>query len=165
MKYTRDSDFIPIQYRISTETPLEPIFFICFQPTHGTPLNPPGFGVGALKGSVEALRSKAPVPGLENSSRLTFNRVLNMSGEQGKKASMALACLGLLFSLAESGAGYVGDTYVPMDYPELMNSVVGGFFTGALYRAPRGPRAAALTGLVGAAAGAAARPMLDRNKL
>lgn len=81
----------------------------------------------------------------------------------GSQPRRIAGCLGLMFALAESGTGYMGDNYVSFEYPEVLNSAAAGFVTGAVYRAPRGPKAAAITGGLGLAAGAVARSLLDSS--
>eukprot|EP00884_Botryococcus_braunii_P013245 jgi/Botrbrau1/21921/Bobra.0249s0045.1 len=119
-----------------------------------------GAVLGGGQGAIGAVRT-APEIG-PNTARLRLNRLLNMSGRTGRSAGNALGVLGLFFSSFESGIGYLADGRTS----DAVNSVAAGFCTGALYRTPRGPRAAVVAGTVGAAAASllvAARNTLSKN--
>lgn len=107
-----------------------------------------GAVLGGGRGALEAVKGSPALPAAD-STRLRVNRLLNVSGRTGRTAGNALGILGLFFSTSESGLGYLSDGYAP----DWLNTVGAGFTTGALYRSTRGPRAAAVAGAVGAAAG------------
>ena len=142
-----------------------------------------GAGVGGARGAAAALRggsqdagapafagvgggagasSSVPPPPPSSSARLLVNRVLNSSGRSGRGAANALGALGLLFAAAESAADAALDGRGPEAAPPLL----AGFASGALFRSPRGPRAAAVAGAVGAVAASglvAARTFISRD--
>jgi hypothetical protein len=62
-----------------------------------------------------------------NTTRLRLNRLLNLSGKNGRAAGHTLGVLGLFFSSAESLIGYFNDPSVP----DAVNSVVAGICTSA----------------------------------
>eukprot|EP00262_Sarcandra_glabra_P011277 TRINITY_DN2709_c0_g1_i1.p1 TRINITY_DN2709_c0_g1~~TRINITY_DN2709_c0_g1_i1.p1 ORF type:complete len:184 (-),score=15.21 TRINITY_DN2709_c0_g1_i1:65-616(-) len=99
-----------------------------------------GAVVGASKGSLEGLRSAEP----GESAKLRINRVLNSSGHTGRKFGNSLGIVGLIFAGLESGIVAARD-----GTDDLMNSVVAGLGTGALYKAASGPRSAAVAGAIG----------------
>ena len=111
-----------------------------------------GAATGGARGAVAALAPPPPTAGAplpsSGSTRLLVNRVLNGGGRAGRGAANALGALGLFFAASESGlaaaAGGRGPDWAP--------TLSAGFATGALFRSPRGPRAAAVAGAVGAAA-------------
>jgi len=105
-----------------------------------------GAVLGGAKGVTDAFRSQPEVA--VNSMRLRVTRLLNMSGKSGRATGNALGVLGLFFSSAESALGYASDHSLP----EAVNSVAAGAMTGALFRSPRGLRAAGVAGAVGAVA-------------
>jgi import inner membrane translocase subunit TIM23 len=107
-----------------------------------------GYLSGALLGGGQGLVAATKVkPEIgPDTARLRLNRLLNMSGTRGRTAGNALGVLGLFYAAMESGFGYMADGQVP----DAATSVAAGFGTGALFRAARGPRAAAVAGTVGA---------------
>ncbi|KAJ7973463.1 Mitochondrial import inner membrane translocase subunit TIM23-like protein [Quillaja saponaria] len=102
--------------------------------------------LGAGKGTLEGL--KAAEPG--DTLKLRINRVLNSGGQTGRRFGNSLGVLGLIFAGLESGIIHWRGT------DDLLNSVVAGLGTGALYRAAAGPRSAAIAGAIGGIAAAAA---------
>ncbi|CAK9135048.1 unnamed protein product [Ilex paraguariensis] len=94
---------------------------------------------GGIKGSFEGL--KAAEPG--DTLKLRLNRVLNSGGQTGRRFGNSLGVLGLIFSGLESGIVHYRGT------DDLLNSVMAGLGTGALYRAAKGPRSAAIAGVFG----------------
>eukprot|EP00891_Asterochloris_glomerata_P007775 jgi/Astpho2/7775/fgenesh1_pg.00117_%23_6_t len=116
--------------------------------------------LGGGQGIIAAARTRPEIG--PDTMRLRVNRLLNMSGTRGRTAGNALGVLGLFYAALESGLGHYADGSVP----EAATSVGAGFATGALFRAARGPRAAAVAGAVGAAAASAlvgARATLNKN--
>lgn len=67
-------------------------------------------------------------------------------------AGNTLGCLGLLFAVSESASWMMLEEYVPSS-PSWTGTVLAGTLAGAIYRSPRGPRAAIITSAVGASAG------------
>ncbi|GAB4850538.1 hypothetical protein Ancab_029848 [Ancistrocladus abbreviatus] len=94
---------------------------------------------GAGKGFVEG--AKASEPG--DTLKLRINRILNASGHSGRKLGNRAGVIGLLYSGLESGVVSLRDT------DDVINSVVAGLGTGALYKAASGPRSAAVAGAIG----------------
>ncbi|XP_059651058.1 mitochondrial import inner membrane translocase subunit TIM23-3 [Cornus florida] len=102
--------------------------------------------VGAAKGTLQGFKEAEAGETL----KLRVNRVLNTGGSAGRRFGNSLGILGLIFSGLESGLVHFSGT------DGLLNSVVAGLGTGALYRAAAGPRSAAIAGAVGGLAAAAA---------
>ncbi|KAL4589262.1 hypothetical protein LXL04_002168 [Taraxacum kok-saghyz] len=98
-----------------------------------------GAVVGAGKGLVEGV--KASEPG--DTAKLRVNRILNASGHAGRKIGNRAGVIGLLYAGLESGMVAVRDA------DDIINSVVAGLGTGALYKAAAGPRSAAVAGAIG----------------
>uniref|UniRef100_A0A5B7BGY6 Mitochondrial import inner membrane translocase subunit TIM23-2-like n=1 Tax=Davidia involucrata TaxID=16924 RepID=A0A5B7BGY6_DAVIN len=95
--------------------------------------------VGGAKGSMEGL--KAAEPG--DTLKLRINRVLNSGGQTGRRFGNSVGVVGLIFAGLESGIEHLRGT------DDLLNSVLAGLGTGALYRATAGPRSAAIAGALG----------------
>jgi mitochondrial import inner membrane translocase subunit TIM23 len=85
---------------------------------------PIGAILGGSRGAFEALRVPPPDTAL-NTTRLRLNRLLNLSGKNGRAAGHTLGVLGLFFSSAESLIGYFNDPSVP----DAVNSVIAGICT------------------------------------
>jgi import inner membrane translocase subunit TIM23 len=68
----------------------------------------------------------------------------------GRRFGNNLGVLGLMFAGIESGLIHWRDT------DDLVNTVLAGLSTGAIYRAAKGPRSAAIAGAIGGIAAAAA---------
>lgn len=68
----------------------------------------------------------------------------------GGRYSNNMGIVGFYFSVIESGI----DSYRGEE--GILNTAAAGFGAGAMYKAARGPRAAAIAGVIGAAAAAAA---------
>lgn len=68
----------------------------------------------------------------------------------GRRFGNSLGVVGLIFAGLESGMIHLRGN------DDLLNSVVAGLGTGALYRAAAGPRSAAIAGAIGGIAAAAA---------
>ncbi|KAL3680155.1 hypothetical protein R1sor_023111 [Riccia sorocarpa] len=100
--------------------------------------------VGGAKGLSEGLRSREEADTL----KLRVNRVLNASGHRGRTYGNTLGILGLLYAGMESASGHFRGT------DDVLNSVIAGLGTGALYKAAAGPRTAAIAGAVGGIAAA-----------
>lgn len=98
-----------------------------------------GSVVGAGRGFVEGVRAAEK----GDTWKLRTNRILNASGQSGRKFGNRLGVIGLLYAGLESGIGAVRDT------DDYANSVLAGLGTGALFRAAAGPRSAAVAGAIG----------------
>ena len=99
--------------------------------------------LGGSKGSIEGIRAAEPGETL----KLRVNRVLNSGGHMGRRFGNNLGVLGLMFAGIESGLIHWRDT------DDLVNTVLAGLSTGAIYRAAKGPRSAAIAGAIGGIAG------------
>lgn len=75
--------------------------------------------------------------------KLRINRVLNSSGHAGRTWGNRLGVIALMYAGIESGIQAARDS------DDVWNSVAAGLGTGALYRAARGVRSAAVAGAVG----------------
>ncbi|XAR67599.1 hypothetical protein NMG60_11002419 [Bertholletia excelsa] len=102
-----------------------------------------GYLAGAVVGSGKGLAEgmKASEPG--DTMKLRVNRILNASGHAGRRFGNRSGVIGLMYAGLESGMVAVRDT------DDVVNSVVAGLGTGALFRAASGPRSAALGGAIG----------------
>lgn len=98
-----------------------------------------GAVIGAGMGLVEGV--KASEPG--DTTKLKINRILNASGHSGRQIGNRFGVIGLMYAGMESGMVAVRDT------DDIVNSVVAGLGTGALYKAAAGPRSAAVAGAIG----------------
>lgn len=94
---------------------------------------------GAGAGLVTGVKSFEP----GDTTKLRINRILNASGHAGRVWGNRLGVIGLMFAGLESGIVSLRDT------DDVWNSVAAGLGTGALYRAARGVRSAAVAGAVG----------------
>ncbi|KAL6996299.1 hypothetical protein U1Q18_006432 [Sarracenia purpurea var. burkii] len=95
--------------------------------------------VGAGKGIVEGVKASEP----SDTVKLRVNRILNASGHAGRRFGNRAGVIGLLYAGMESGMVAIRDT------DDVVNSVVAGLGTGALYKAASGPRSAAVAGAIG----------------
>ncbi|XP_050384359.1 mitochondrial import inner membrane translocase subunit TIM23-2-like [Argentina anserina] len=80
-----------------------------------------------------------------DTSKLKVTRILNSSGHTGRVWANRLGVIGLLYAGMESGVQAMRDT------DDVWNGVAAGLATGAVYRAARGVRSAAVAGAVGGA--------------
>lgn len=112
---------------------------------------------GGARGLGEGLRSREA----GDTMKIRVNRVLNASGHRGRLAGNTLGILGLLYAGIESTTCHFRGT------DDILNNVVAGLGTGALYKAAAGPRTAAIAGALGgiAAAGLVAGKQLSRRYL
>ncbi|XP_058098337.1 mitochondrial import inner membrane translocase subunit TIM23-2-like [Magnolia sinica] len=94
---------------------------------------------GAGKGFVDGVRSSEPGDTL----KLRINRILNASGQTGRTFGNRVGVIGLLYAGLESGIVGFRDT------DDVVNSVLAGLGTGALFRAAQGLRSAAVAGAIG----------------
>ncbi|KAH7858447.1 hypothetical protein Vadar_023967 [Vaccinium darrowii] len=98
-----------------------------------------GATAGAAKGFVEGVRAVEA----GDTMKLKVNRILNGSGHGGRKFGNRAGVIGLMYAGLESGMVAIRDT------DDVVNSVVAGLGTGALYKAASGPRSAAVAGAIG----------------
>ncbi|CAI0384124.1 unnamed protein product [Linum tenue] len=101
---------------------------------------------GGAKGTLDGIRAAEA----GESMKLRLNRVLNSGGQSGRRLGNTMGVLGLMFTGIESGL------IALRDVDDLANTVVAGLGTGAIYRAARGPRSAAIAGAIGGVAAVAA---------
>ncbi|KFK43936.1 hypothetical protein AALP_AA1G193600 [Arabis alpina] len=104
-----------------------------------------GSVAGAAGGIVSGFRSFE----FGDTAKLKLNRILNSSGQTGRAWGNRLGIVGLIYAAIESGVV----SYTDRD--DAWTSVVSGLGTGAVFRAARGVRSAAVaSALGGIAAGA-----------
>ena len=102
-----------------------------------------GYLAGAVGGASHGLFSGVKSFEAGDTMKIRTNRILNSSGHAGRSWGNRLGIIGLLYAGIESGIVAVRDT------DDVWNSVTAGLATGALYRAARGVRSAAVAGAVG----------------
>ena len=98
---------------------------------------------GAISGGGVGLVSGVRSFEAGDTMKLRINRVLNSSGHTGRAWANRLGVIGLLYAGMESGVQAMRDA------DDVWNSVAAGLGTGAVYRAARGVRSAAVAGAVG----------------
>ncbi|XP_074272117.1 mitochondrial import inner membrane translocase subunit TIM23-1-like [Silene latifolia] len=76
--------------------------------------------------------------------KLRLNRVINSTGSTGRHWGNRVGVVGLMYACLESGLVYLRD-----DTDDILNCVVAGLATGALYKAASGPKAAAIAAAAG----------------
>lgn len=94
-----------------------------------------GAGLGLIKGVKEFEAG--------DTTKLRVNRILNNSGAAGRNIGNTAGVIGLLYAGIESGMVALRDT------DDIINSVVAGLGTGAVYKAASGVRSAAVGGAIG----------------
>ncbi|XP_054783904.1 mitochondrial import inner membrane translocase subunit TIM23-2-like [Prosopis cineraria] len=102
-----------------------------------------GYLAGAVGGAGGGLVDGVKSFESGDTTKLRINRVLNASGHAGRAWGNRLGVIGLMYAGIESGIQAVRDT------DDVWNSMAAGLGTGALYRAARGVRSAAVAGAVG----------------
>ncbi|KAJ9179366.1 hypothetical protein P3X46_011162 [Hevea brasiliensis] len=95
--------------------------------------------VGASIGFFSAFKSFEPTDTL----KLKVNRILNSSGHSGRAWGNRIGMVGLIYAMMESGVVAVTDR------DDVWTSVAAGLGTGAVCRAARGVRSAAVGGALG----------------
>ncbi|KAL1224098.1 Mitochondrial import inner membrane translocase subunit TIM23-1 [Cardamine amara subsp. amara] len=110
-------------------------------------------GTGYLGGSV-AGASAGIISGIKSfefgdTTKLKINRILNSSGLAGRTWGNRIGVVGLIYAGIESGVAAVTDK------DDVWTSVVAGLGTGAVFRAARGVRSAAVAGALGGIAAGA----------
>ncbi|KAK1414233.1 hypothetical protein QVD17_29975 [Tagetes erecta] len=98
-----------------------------------------GAVIGAGKGLNEGVKA------FENADtmKIKVNRLLNSTGKFGGKYGNHAGIIGLMYAGMESAMVAIRDT------DDVINSVVAGLGTGAVYKAAAGPRSAAVAGAIG----------------
>ncbi|CAN6461971.1 unnamed protein product [Victoria cruziana] len=94
---------------------------------------------GAGKGLIDGIKAREEGDTL----KLRVNRILNASGHTGRKFGNRVGVIGLLYAGMESSIVAVRDS------DDVLNSVLAGLGTGALFKAASGPRSAAVAGAIG----------------
>ncbi|XP_072987960.1 mitochondrial import inner membrane translocase subunit TIM23-2-like [Typha latifolia] len=102
-----------------------------------------GYLCGAVSGAGIGLRRAACAAEPGDTLKIRVNRVLNSSGQDGRRIGNRVGVIGLLYAGMESGMV----SFRSKD--DWINSVVAGLGTGAIYRAASGPRSAAVAGAIG----------------
>ncbi|KAB1218397.1 Mitochondrial import inner membrane translocase subunit TIM23-1 [Morella rubra] len=102
-----------------------------------------GYLAGAVGGGAYGLVSGVRSFEQGDTTKLRVNRVLNSSGHTGRAWGNRLGVIGLIYAGMESGIVSIRDT------DDVWNSVAAGLGTGAVYRAARGVRSAAVAGAIG----------------
>ncbi|CAH8388936.1 unnamed protein product [Eruca vesicaria subsp. sativa] len=118
-----------------------------------------GYLGGALAGAASGFLSGVKSFEYGDTTKLKVNRILNSSGHTGRSLGCKVGVVGLIYAGIESGV--VAYT----DRDDAWTKVVAGIGTGAVFRAARGVRAAAVAGVLGGmAAGAfvAGKRVLNR---
>ncbi|GMH17592.1 hypothetical protein Nepgr_019433 [Nepenthes gracilis] len=102
-----------------------------------------GYLGGAVFGAGRGLVDGVKAFESSDTMKLRINRILNASGHAGRKFGNRAGVVGLMYAGLESGIVAIRDT------DDVINSVVAGLGTGALYKAASGPRSAAVAGAIG----------------
>ncbi|CAK7356891.1 unnamed protein product [Dovyalis caffra] len=100
---------------------------------------------GGAAGFFSAFRSFEPT----DTIKLKVNRILNSSGHSGRVWGNRIGIVGLIYAGTESGIVAVTDR------DDVWSSVAAGLGTGAICRAARGVRSAAVAGALGGLAAGA----------
>ncbi|CAF1926425.1 hypothetical protein Bca4012_070848 [Brassica carinata] len=98
-----------------------------------------GSVAGAAAGVISGVKSFE----YGDTTKLKINRILNSSGHTGRSLGCRIGAAGLIYAGIESGV--VAYT----DRDDVWTSVVAGLGTGAVFRAARGVRSAAVAGALG----------------
>lgn len=104
-----------------------------------------GCGGGTIYGAQEGLRS-APSPRM----RVRVNALLNGVGKWGSRGGNAFGVLALAYTTAEWGVSQVELGRYAGGY-DWIEPVTAGTLTGLFYKSTKGPKTAALAGVVGGA--------------
>ncbi|KAG6399836.1 hypothetical protein SASPL_141321 [Salvia splendens] len=100
-------------------------------------------GIGYLAGAAQGLATAVKATEPTDTTKLKINRILNGLGHRGRQIGNRCGVIELMYAGLESGMVTWRDT------DDVINSVVAGLATGALYKAASGQRAAALAGALG----------------
>lgn len=118
-----------------------------------------GYLGGAVTGAGKGLFDGVKASEAGDTTKLRLNRILNGSGQNGRRFGNRAGVIGLMYAGLESGIVGVRDT------DDVINSVVAGLGTGALYKAAAGVRSAAVGGAIGgivAGAAVAGKQLMKR---
>ncbi|XP_076885729.1 mitochondrial import inner membrane translocase subunit TIM23-1-like [Bidens hawaiensis] len=102
-----------------------------------------GYLAGAVAGAGKGCTTAVKTFETADTAKIRVNRILNGSGEWGRRYGNRAGVIGLLYAGMESGMVAVRGT------DDVINSVVAGLGTGVVYRAASGIRSAAVAGAVG----------------
>ncbi|KAL6539237.1 hypothetical protein OROGR_011886 [Orobanche gracilis] len=102
-----------------------------------------GYLAGATTGAVKGFSTGVKAIEPSDTLKLKINRILNGSVHDGGRVGNRSGIIGLMYAGLESGIVAARGT------DDVINSVVAGLGTGALYKAAAGPRSAALAGAIG----------------
>ncbi|CAH8381381.1 unnamed protein product [Eruca vesicaria subsp. sativa] len=102
-----------------------------------------GYLAGSLAGAASGIVSGVKSFEYGDTAKLKVNRVLNSSGYKGRLFGCRVGVVGLIYAGVESGVVEF------MDRDDGWSSVVAGLGTGAVFRAARGVRSAAVAGALG----------------
>ena len=102
-----------------------------------------GYLSGAVAGGMLGLVDGFRAAEQGDTAKLRVNRLLNASGHRGRSYGNKMGVVGLLYAGIESGIVHFRDK------DDVLNSVMAGLGTGALFKIASGPRAAAFAGAVG----------------
>jgi import inner membrane translocase subunit TIM23 len=109
-----------------------------------------GLGIvgGGSLGVIQGVRA-AP----SSNSRVMLNSVLNASGKGGSRAGNALGVLTILYVSAEWVTEKVErETIGSLPFSDTLVPTIAGGVMGTLYKSTKGPKTAALAGVIGAVA-------------
>ena len=112
-----------------------------------------GYLAGSLTGGTLGFFDGLRAAEHDDTLKLRVNRLLNASGHRGRSYGNKMGVVGLLYAGLESGLTHQRGT------DDILNSVVAGLGTGALFRVGAGPRA---LGGIAAAAAAGGKHALKR---
>ncbi|CAA7056610.1 unnamed protein product [Microthlaspi erraticum] len=108
-----------------------------------------GYLGGSVAGATAGVFSGVRSFEFGDTAKLKINRILNSSGQKGRAWGNRIGVVGLIYAGIESGV--VAFT----DRDDIWTSVVAGLGTGAIFRAARGVRSAAVAGALGGIAAGA----------
>lgn len=109
-----------------------------------------GYLAGSVAGAASGIHDGVKAIESGDTLKLKINRLLNSSGHKGRVYGNRLGVIGLLYAGIESGI------VAATDRDDLSTSFLAGLGTGAVFKAARGVRSAAVAGAVGGVAAAAA---------
>ncbi|CAN8292838.1 unnamed protein product [Cochlearia groenlandica] len=108
-----------------------------------------GYLGGSVAGAASGVFSGVKSFELGDTAKLKTTRILNSTGQAGRAWGNRLGVVGLIYAGIESGVAALTD----MD--DVWTSVAAGLGTGAVFRAARGVRSAAVAGALGGIAAGA----------
>ncbi|CAH2037145.1 unnamed protein product [Thlaspi arvense] len=108
-----------------------------------------GYLGGSVAGAAAGIFSGVKSFEYGDTTKLKINRMLNSSGQAGRSWGNKIGIVGLIYAGIESGVVALTDR------DDVWTSVVAGLGTGAVFRAARGVRSAAVAGALGGIAAGA----------